>query len=467
MEVKNKVLAFTGILLGIVSSIIMQTILATVLPSVVKDLGGDHLYSWVFSGYLIASTITVPIFAKLADLYGRKCFYLVGMVIYLVGSVLSGTSDSMGQLVIYRMIQGLGAGALAPAAIAMISDLFPINERGKTMSMLATAQVLANVVGPLVGGLIADNFGWQWAFWATIPIGILAVILVAAGFTESSKEKYKINLDQIDFLGGLLLGIATVLFVQGFKMIETQGLIHIQTGLILFIAVLIFGAFLRQEKNHLDPVVSSNLLATKNIKVCLMSTFLLGAVMYGVIVVLPIFGQVLFGETALQGGKLLLPLALGLGAGGILSGKLIKKFSYANFAVIGWAVVFAGFCMLALSIRVQLSYYSVSGMTIIIGLGLGALFPTFLLSGQNAIAENQRAVVGGLVQMCRNLGGAVGIPLFTGFIAPPSSKIDSSNGHDTYLALFLLLAIVSVVGVVLGSLFKGSIYIDQKAQVKC
>lgn len=459
--------AFAGILLGMVSSIIMQTILATVLPGVVKDLGGAYLYSWVFSGYLIASTITIPIFAKLADLYGRKRFYLGGMVVFLAGSALSGTTNSMEHLVIYRVLQGLGAGALAPAAIAMISDLFPIKDRGKMMGVLAIVQVLANVAGPLVGGLIADNLGWQWAFWANIPMGILAIVLVAVGFADTANGSRQTNLGQVDFIGGFLLGVAIVMLIQGFKMAETRGLIHAQTGLILLLAAFVFVGFLWQEKKHSDPVVSPDLIAAKNVKVSLVSTFLLGAMMYGAIVVLPIYGRVILGETAMQGGKLLLPLALGLGLGGILSGKLAQKFSYAKLVVCGWAVVTAGFSMLAISSRLELIYYPLAGMVFVAGLGLGVIFPTLLLSGQNAVAENQRAVVGGLVQISRNLGGAIGIPAFTRFITPTGGQVIGANGPDAYLALFLLLSIGSAVGFVLGLGFKGSIYTDQKAQIKC
>jgi len=142
-------MAFIGILLGMSASIMMQTILATVLPQVVRELGNAQLYSWVFSGYMVASTVTIPIFAKLADLYGRKRFYLGGMLVFLTGSALSGTANSMTELVVYRALQGLGAGAIAPAAIAIISDLFPIEQRGKMLGILAVVQVLANLVGPL------------------------------------------------------------------------------------------------------------------------------------------------------------------------------------------------------------------------------------------------------------------------------------------------------------------------------
>lgn len=459
-------LIFSGILLGMVSSIIMQTILATVLPTVAEDLGGSHLYSWVFSSYLIVSTVTIPIFAKLADIYGRKGFYLGGMVIFLTGSVLGGISDSMGQLVFFRMIQGLGAGAVAPAAIAMISDLFPVKDRGKAMGMMAVVQVLANVLGPLAGGLIADRLGWQWAFWANIPAGVFAVIFVAVKFAEPLRVNNKTTPMQTDFIGGLLLGAATALAIQGFKIMEEQGLFHIQTGLIIFIAVVFFGLFLRQEKNHPDPVVSSDLILIKNVKVSLVSIFLSGAVMYGNIVILPVYGQMLLGETAFQGGKLLLLLSLGLGIGGVSSGKLIQTFSYASFAVSGWVVVSAGFFLLALSCGLSLGLYFISAAVIVIGIGLGAMFPAFLLSGQNAAAENQRAVVGGLIQMGRNMGGAVGIPFFLGFIVPTGSGLAGFKETDAYLPLFLLLAAVSLAGAAIGRCFKGSLYKDQCAEEK-
>ncbi|HBV88652.1 MAG TPA: hypothetical protein DEF42_18890 [Desulfosporosinus sp.] len=203
-------MAFIGILLGMSASIMMQTILATVLPQVVGELGGAQLYSWVFSGYMVTSTVTIPIFAKLADLYGRKRFYLGGMLVFLIGSALSGTADSMTELVIYRAFQGLGAGAIAPAAIAIISDLFPIEQRGKMLGILAVVQILANLMGPLLGGYITDNFGWQWSFFAVLPVGILASIFVERGLSELLKPSSASDFAKIDWAGGLLLGIGTV-----------------------------------------------------------------------------------------------------------------------------------------------------------------------------------------------------------------------------------------------------------------
>lgn len=450
--------------MGMVSSIIMQTILATVLPGIVEDLGGAHLYGWVFSGYLIASTVTIPIFAKFADLYGRKRFYLAGMMVFLIGSVFSGTAGSMTQLVIYRLIQGLGAGALAPAAIAMISDLFPVEERGKMMGILAGVQVLANVAGPLTGGIIADKLGWQWAFFANLPTGLLAVILVAIGFSDSYKVSRGAGFSRVDFTGGLLLGISIVLFIQGFQVMGAPYLSHWETGFILLLSVFFFAVFLWQEKRHPDPVVSPGMIAIKNVNVSLISTFLLGAVLYGTIVVLPIYGQALFGETATQGGKLLLPFTLGMGVGGIFGGRLTKTFQYASLAVGGWAVVAVGFLLLAISARMDFEYIPLVAIVLVTGLGLGAALPVFLLSGQNAVAENQRGVVGGLLQISRNLGGAIGIPVFTGFIVPSHGKMLGANGQGAYAALFLLLSLGSVAGIAVGLRFAGSAFSDRKAE---
>lgn len=455
--------AFAGILLGMVSSIIMQTILATVLPGIVHHLGNDYWYGWVFSGYLIASTVTIPIFAKLTDLYGRKLFYLSGLVLFLAGSALCGTASSMVHLVLYRIVQGLGAGALAPAAIAMISDLFSIEDRGKMMGILAAVQVLANVAGPLIGGVIADNFGWQWAFYANLPTGLLAIILVSADFKETKPVTEK-GLGRVDFTGGLLLGSAIVLLIQSFQMIGFNGP-QWPVLLMTALAAFIFALFLWQEKNHPDPVVSFSLIAIKNVNLSLFSTFLLGAMMFGSIVILPLYSQMVFGGTALQGGKLLLPFTVGLGVGGIFSGRLTKRISYANLAAGGWTLTTVGFFSLAVFSGMELHYFSLAVLVMASGLGLGAALPTFLLTGQNAVSENQRAVVGGLLQISRNLGGALCIPVFTGIIAPVGGKITGGKGQYAFLALFLTLSAMSAVGAVVGARFEGSVHTDQQKEI--
>ena len=189
MTEKRIKLSFIGITLGMISSVLMQTIIATILPTISNDLGNKDLYGWVFSSYMIASTITIPLFANLSDVYGRKIFYLLGMLLFLTGSLLSGFAQSMNQLIIFRIIQGIGAGAIAPSAIAMISELFTFEKRVKMLGLLSAFQVFANILGPLLGGFIADIYSWRWAFFINIPIGILAFLLIKYNFFDISKNE--------------------------------------------------------------------------------------------------------------------------------------------------------------------------------------------------------------------------------------------------------------------------------------
>lgn len=455
-------MAFIGILLGMSASIMMQTILATVLPQVVRELGGAQLYSWVFSGYMVASTVTIPIFAKLADLYGRKRFYLGGMLIFLIGSTLSGTADSMTELVVYRALQGLGAGAIAPAAIAIISDLFPIEQRGKMLGILAVVQVLTNLVGPLLGGYITDNFGWQWSFFAVLPVGILASIFVGRGLPELLKTSSTSDFAKIDWGGGLLLGIGTTMFIQALRSsVDGQGK-PLLTLLLFGLAGMIFTAFYRQEKRHPDPVVSLDLIKAQNVLVSLVSAFLLGAVMYGTIAILPIYGQALWGGTSLQGGKLLLLFTLGTGLGGIVSGKLTQKFSYARLALGGWTVVTMGFTLLAFTSRIDVSNLLMALLNLISGFGLGITIALFLLPAQNSVAENRRSVAAGLVQLSRNLGGAIGIPLITGLLTATGGLDRTTGTTENFFVIFLVLALLSALGAIIGNHFKGSVINDRE-----
>ncbi len=456
-----RMMTFTGILLGMVASILMQTVLATVLPDIAKELGGAHLYAWVFSSYMVASTITIPIFAKLADLYGRKLIYLGGMVVFLIGSALCGTTTSMTSLIFFRIIQGLGAGALAPSAIALISYLFTIKERGKMFGLLASVQVLANVTGPILGGLVADNFGWRWAFFANLPIGLLAIIFLFLALSEPVQGLSALKFEQVDFAGGLLLGLSTVLVIVG---INQAGAFHLQAWQFWaspLLALLIFTCFIWQEQRHPDPVVPAQLVALRNVHISMLSAFLLGTVMYGATIILPLYGQLLFGQTALQGGKLLLALPLGMGVGGLLSGQLTNRFSYTQLAISGWSLIATGFLLLAATVNLNLTYLPLAGIVMLTGLGLGITLPSFLLPAQNAVTDKNQAVVGGLVQLCRNVGGAIGVPMFTFLLTITKGVTVSSVRLTSFRTVFLLMALGSVLGLATGLRFRGSSWQDQ------
>ena len=449
----RKVIAFSGILLGMMSSVLMQTIVATVLPIVTKDLGGRDLYGWVFSSYMIASSISIPLFSKLADLYGRKPLYLYGLTLFLIGSALSGSVHSIGHLIASRIIQGLGAGAVAPSALALISDLFSNEERGKWLGFLAVAQVLANVTGPLVGGIIADYWGWQWAFYANLPLGLLALLMLSLGL-DNKVNRMRGNWRSMDILGALLLGVFTVLFILGSQELGKYALLSWQTALFILASVTIFVILLWQEKTHPDPVISAHLLRTTNIIPVLLITLLFGALMYGIIMLLPLYGQHIFGQSAWQGGKLLIPLTLGLGIGGILVSPLSKKFDYARMVVFEWCITFCGFALLWAASQIRLLDSFLIIIIFIIGLGLGGIFPTLLLISQNAVSQNQRSVTGGLVQLARNIGGAIGVPVFTNFVTL-KAVYRTFFGQPVFAFVYLLLMVGAGMALIIGFTFKG------------
>ncbi len=431
-----------------VSSVLMQTIIVTVLPIISNQLGHEELYGWVISAYMISSTITIPLFANLSDIYGRKHFYLWGMVVFLLGSMLSGGSHTMLQLITFRTIQGLGAGAVAPSAIAMISELFNPDKRAKMLGVLSAVQVLANIIGPLLGGIITDMYSWRWTFFINLPIGLIAIIFVNKNyFNQSNHMKKKKN---IDYLGSMALGLFIILVILLFQ-IKVKSFLSLERMIILFLVILVFVFFVKQEKKHVNPVFSLDLIRLKHVKLSFLSMLLLGTIVYGMITILPLYGQSLFGNQALVGGKILLFFSMGIGIGGIISGSLTKRFKLSRILSTGWLLSIVGLTLLILT-RIYMIQLSLAFIfVLIIGIGLGINLPLILATSQNAVTENKRAIVAGIIQISRNIGGAVGIPIFANFII---FDFNISQGLNNFAVIFVLMSFVALVGLFIGVQFK-------------
>lgn len=448
MTEKRIKLSFIGITLGMISSVLMQTIIATILPTISNDLGNKDLYGWVFSSYMIASTITIPLFANLSDVYGRKKFYLLGMLLFLTGSLLSGFAQSMNQLIIFRIIQGIGAGAIAPSAIAMISELFTSEKRVKMLGLLSAFQVFANILGPLLGGFIADIYSWRWAFFINIPIGILAFLLIKYNFYDNSKKE-KEETKKIDYIGSIELGVFLVSLILFLQLLENG--LHLKDILVLGLSLLAFFGFLVQERKHPNPIISLELIKVKNIKISLISMLFLGIILYGMIAIVPLYGQMLISNEALKGGKLLLFLSLGVGLGGILSGRLSSYVSFTKLVSISWLISSIGLLLLILgNIYFINSFWHIS-FILAVGVGIGINLPLLYAFSQNAVADNKQGVIGGLVQITKNLGGAISIPILTKVIVSSEQHLISIN---SFTLTFSILLVIALLGLIVGLRFK-------------
>jgi EmrB/QacA subfamily drug resistance transporter len=413
----------------------MQTLVATSLPVIERDLGGMNLYSWVFGGYMLASTITIPLFARLADIIGRRTLYVTGLLIFLTGSALVGLSQSMGQLVAFRVIQGVGAGSVAPAALASIGNLFGENERGKIFGIIGAVQVLANLIGPPLGGWVTDTFSWRWGFYLVLPLGALAMILALLGLQNKVQPMENF---QIDWLGALLIGSGLCLGLLGFQWIGlgTGRLAYGIAFCIGAIALLVLAVSWEQKQSA--PVIPMTLLSHPLLWRAALGTLLLGFVTNGAVAYFPLYLEKIHGQTATSTGLSLLPMLLMAGIGSGVGGALASRWARQTEAV-AWIFVIAGFFLVTVSMTSNIIW-----MAIPIGAGMGLLLPVYLQSAQQVGGDSHLATTSGLIQMARNIGGAMGIPLLGIWLAV--GEADTSM----FASIFSTLAVIGVLGFLLG-----------------
>ena len=334
-----------GVMLGMLLAALDQTVVGTALPRIVANLGGLEHYAWVATAYLLASTVSIPIYGKLSDIYGRRIFFISGMVIFLIGSALSGTSQDMTQLIIYRGIQGLGAGAMMPLAIAIIGDIFPPSERGKWQGLITSVFGLATILGPILGGTITDNWGWRWVFYVNMPIGVIAILtagLVLPGALRRVQHT-------IDYSGAAALIAFAVPLLLAFSWAGTQYAWNSWQiiGLFIFSAVMLV-AFILIELRAAEPIISPRLFKNSIFLVSTIAMFMLSAGMFGAILYLPLFVQAVTGNTATNSGVVLTPMMLGFMFSSIVGGQILSRTGrYKILAIFGFSVAAANRCVSA------------------------------------------------------------------------------------------------------------------------
>jgi EmrB/QacA subfamily drug resistance transporter len=408
-DVRRIMLSLVGILLSILLAALEQTVVGTALPRVVADLGGFEHYSWVFSAYLFASTAITPVAGKLSDLFGRKRLIAVGIIGFLVGSALCGAAATMLQLVLFRALQGLGAGVLTAAAFAAIGDLFPPAERGKYQGLVVGVFGLASLFGPTLGGYLTDTVGWRWVFWLNLPVGGVALAVLLATFPAHAAPKRE---HRIDYLGAVLVTGATLPLLLAlvwagtlFPWASPQIL-----GLLALAAVL-FGLFAWVERRASEPIMPPEVFQDRIIVVGLVVVTLAGVAMYGLIVYLPLFVQGVLGLSATEAGAVMTPLTLAVVVSNITSGQLIARTGrYRRIALGGLALLAVGVGLLTF-MNAATSSATMLFNEIVAGLGLGFIFPVFTIALQNTAPHSRLGVVTSALQFCRSIGATLGVAL--------------------------------------------------------
>jgi EmrB/QacA subfamily drug resistance transporter len=402
-------LAFSGLLLGMLLGALDQTIVATALPAIVGELGGLGHLSWVVTAYLLASTVSVPLWGKAGDLYGRSRLFQAALVVFVAGSALSGAAGSIGQLIAFRAFQGLGAGGLFTLAMAIVGDLVSPRERGQYQGYIHGMFALASVAGPLAGGSLVDHAGWRWIFYVNLPVGALALAVTAGALRPPSQRRPH----AIDVPGaGLLAGAVTCLLLA---LVWGGARYPWNSPQILGLAAagpLLAVAFIMRERRAPEPVLPLALLANPVLAVCSATLFFSTFAFFAAVVFLPLFLQLVRGDTATNAGLLLLPMMLSITLSAAVSGRIISATGrYKAFPITGLAVMAATLSLFAGMDRGTARL--VTGLLMaLFGLGFGMIGEVLILAVQNAVPPRELGTATGAVNLFRALGGAVGVAVY-------------------------------------------------------
>jgi EmrB/QacA subfamily drug resistance transporter len=399
---------YSGLMITVFLAALDQTIVATALPRIVSDLGGLGSYSWVFTAYLLASTVSVPIWGKLGDIYGRRPLFLVAIPVFLAGSALCGLAQSMPQLVVFRAVQGLGAGGLIPLALATVAVIVPPRDRGRYQGLIGGTFATASIVGPALGGVIADNTTWRWIFYVNLPVGAVALVVIWLTMPRRTQRREH----SIDYLGAGLLAAGTTALLLGlvwggreYPWLSAQVLGS------LAVAAVLLAVFALVERRAREPILPFDLLRNRNVAVGVVSIALVAMCMFGTISFVPLFVQGVIGTSATASGIVLTPMMLSAVGMSILSGQWVSRTGrYKANALAGPVVL--GTAMLLLSrMDVDTTRGEAIRNMVLAGIGMGLMMQIFVLVIQNTVPMRVLGAATALGQFARAIGATLGVTL--------------------------------------------------------
>jgi len=397
-----------GIMLSTALVAIDSTVIATAVPSVVSELGGFAQFPWLFSVYLLAQAVTVPVYGKLADLFGRKPVMLLGIGLFLIGSILCGAAWSMGALIAFRAVQGLGAGAVQPMAMTIAGDLYSLEERAKVQGYLASVWGVSAVVGPTIGGVFSEYVSWRWIFFVNIPLCLIAAATIGLRFAERVERRRP----RIDYAGAGVLTVALTLVILGvLEGGQAWAWGAPQSVAVLGAGAVLLAVFVLVERRAADPVVPLRLLRRRLLVATNVVAACVGAVLLGLTSYVPTFVQDVLGTGPLVAGFALAALTLGWPLSASQSGRVYLRIGFRFTATIGAAVVFVGTALLLLLDGTS-SVFQVGATSFVIGLGMGFAAAPTLIAAQSAVGWQERGVVTGTNMFFRSAGSALGVAVF-------------------------------------------------------
>jgi EmrB/QacA subfamily drug resistance transporter len=417
---------YAGLMVTLLLAALDQTIVATALPRIVGDLGGITQYSWVFTAYMLTSTVTVPLYGKLGDAYGRKNLFLFAIVVFLAGSALCGAATTMTQLVLFRALQGIGAGGLFPLSLAVIGNIVPPRDRGRWQGLIGAVFAASSIIGPAVGGFIVDNASWRWIFLVNVPVGGLALAVISVTMPRRARRMQH----SIDWLGALVLAGGTASLLLGLvwsgkQYSWTSG--HVLLALALAAVLLAFFAVV--ERRASEPILPFSILRNPIVAGSVACMALVGMAMFGTISYVPLFVQGVIGTSATSSGIVLTPLLLGAVTTSLLAGQLVSRTGrYRWNAILGPLVLTAGMLLLWRMGTGTTNGEAARNM-VVAGVGIGSMMQVFVLSVQNAVPRAHIGSATALTQFGRQMGATLGVAIIGVIVnhgLPPSVR----NGAD-------------------------------------
>jgi EmrB/QacA subfamily drug resistance transporter len=406
---RRVILVVISVVLGMLLSALDQTVVGTAMPRIIADLNGLQHYAWVATAYLLASAVSMPIWGKLSDAYGRKRFFMVGMAVFVIGSALCGQSHTMLELIAFRALQGLGAGAMLPITQAILGDIFPPTERARWAGVLMSVYGVAMIVGPFLGGWITDNLSWRWTFYVNLPVGVVAFAFAVWALPGHVALRKHI----IDWLGTACLVLAAVPLLLGFSWAGSKYAWSspVTIGLFVF-SVVMWVVFVLREIHAPEPVLNPRLFRNSIFTVSALASAIQSAAMFGAIMFLPLFVQGVMGKTATNSGTILMPMMLAAIVTSIGGGQLLARTGrYKALVVAGFVVVTVGAFFLS-RMTITTTWGHLAAYMVIIGLGLGIAMSAFTVIVQNQYPTHRLGEVSGGLQFFRSLGSTVGLAVF-------------------------------------------------------